>query len=80
MIPEFIRHYHYTATDTLNEYAVRFFALVNAMYRLKAQESLELISNVNTAFNGNSDHIHDLKKQEKGIAGIVEEVRVIRNV
>lgn len=79
MIPEFIRFYSYTASQVLEEYAVRFFSLVNSMYQLKATESLQSVSNISTGMNGNKEYISALQKQEKGIAGIVEEVRIIKS-
>lgn len=81
MIPEFMRFYGYTATDTLQELARTFFSLVNSMYRLQAKESLEAIVNTSTAMSGGSEAdkvISELKKQEKGVSGIVEEVRNIK--
>lgn len=81
MIPEFIRFYSYTASQTLLEYAQTFFALVNQMYRLQAKESIQSIVNVSAAQSG-GEHatrvLSDLQKQEKGISGIVEEVKNIK--
>lgn len=77
MVPEFIRFYSYSASQVLDEYAVRFFSLVNSMYQLKASESLESVMQVSTGMNGNKEYLSALQKQQKGIAGIVEEVRVV---
>lgn len=81
MIPEFMRFYQYTTSDVLDEVAKTFFALVNAMYRIQAKESLESIQNASVAFSGGSEAdnvISGLKKQHRGISGIVEEVRNIK--
>jgi hypothetical protein len=78
MIPEFIRFYSYSASQVLEEYAVRFFSLVNSMYQLKASESLDSVMQVSTGMNGNKEYLSALQKQQKGIAGIVEEVRIVK--
>lgn len=81
MVPEFMRFYNYTTTQALDELAKTFFSLVNSMYRLQAKESLEDIVNTSAAMSGGSDAdtvISELKKQHKGISGIVEEVRTIK--
>lgn len=78
MLPEFMRFYSYTASEALEEYAVRFFSLVNSMYRIKARESLDGVMQVSTGMNGNKQYIDALQKQEKGISGIVEEVRMLK--
>ncbi len=80
MIPEFIRFYSYTASDVLDELAVRFFSLMNSMYRIKATESLDRIAEASVAQgseNGKS-YVSELQKQSKGLHGIIEEVRVIK--
>lgn len=78
MIPEFVRFYAYTAQDVLDEYAVRFFALVNSMYQQKATEAMQAVYQVSTGFNGNKEYLDSLKKQAGGTAAIVDEVRLIK--
>lgn len=80
MIPEFIRFYGYTRRQTLAEYAVAFFSMVNSMYRLKASETLDGIVQVGTGMAGDQGRstIDDLKRQSKGIHGLLEEVKVIK--
>ena len=75
MIPEFMRFYHYTAEQVLNESARVFFSLMNSMYRLQANEQLSQILVQSTAFNCGSEAqsvILDLNKQAKGLHGILE--------
>lgn len=79
MVPEFIRFYSYSASQVLDEYAVRFFSLVNSMYQLKASEGLDSVMQVSAGMNGNKEYLDALQKQQKGIAGIVEEVRIIKS-
>lgn len=81
MFPQYLRFYGYTASEALNEFAITFFALVNAMHRLSADEALGRITESSVAFSGGSDGakiIDEYKKQSKGISGIVEEVRNIK--
>lgn len=81
IIPEFIRFYGYSVEQALNDYAVRFFSLANSMYRLQARESLMQLTLINAGSAGGSDAqtvIDELKKKEKGLHGILEEVRVIK--
>lgn len=83
MIPEFIRFYSYTVSQALDEYAVTFFSLINSMYRLQAQEQLSSIMTVSAGMAGGkeaSGTISALEKQAKGLHGIVQEVRNIKNV
>lgn len=80
MYAEFIRFYHYTAEEALNEYAKRFFALCSQMYRVKAKESLSDYM-VNAAVQSGQDGkkvVEELQKQEKGIEGIIQEVKYAR--
>lgn len=77
MIPQFIRFYGYSNSDTLNEYATAFFSLVNSMYEIKAKEMLDdisVLSVANSKDNGASV-ISALKKQYAGLGGIVKEVK-----
>ena len=81
MFPEFLRFYGYTAEEALNEYAKRFFSLVNMMLRIQAKEMLNAVTVTNTGTNGGKDGekvIDELRKQSKGNQGILNEVRNIR--
>lgn len=81
MLPEFMRFYKYTASQTLDEFAVTFFALLNSMHRLQAREAIQTIAYNSAAFSGGkeaSSIMDNLKKQEKGLHGIVQEVRSIK--
>jgi hypothetical protein len=52
------------------------------MYRIIARESLATIMNYATATNGKemSSYLSSLKKQERGLDGIVKETRIIKEV
>jgi hypothetical protein len=80
MIPEYIRFYGGNVTSALDEYARVFFALINSMYRLQAKEALLQLSVTNAAQGGENAQgvVDSLRKQERGLHGIVEEVRVIK--
>lgn len=82
MIPEYMRFYSNTTEQVLGLYAVTFFSLANAMYRLQARETMRGVLTVSTGMSGKdgSPVIDDLKKQEKGIHGILQEVRNLRGV
>lgn len=77
-----MRFYSQSLTNTLNEYAVSFFALVNQMYRLQAREMLNNIVAVGAGMSGgeSSGIIEEIKKQEKGLHGIVQEVRTLEKI
>lgn len=72
-----MRFYGYTKEQTLNEYARSFFGLINSMYRLKGEESLSLIQ-VHSALNGSEDALDNIKKESKGIHGILKEARIAK--
>lgn len=74
IVADFMRFYNYSLTDTLNEYAVSFYSLVNTMYRQRATEALTLMS----AFNATQELVDGYNKQQKGLHGIVQEIRVAR--
>lgn len=80
MIPQFMRFYKYTAEQTLQEYAIRFFSLVNSMYRLQANEALMDLAVVSSGMNDGSELRNQLIKQSKGLHGIVEEIRIAKAV
>lgn len=78
MVPEFMRFYGYSAEQTLGENAVTFFSLCNSMYRLMARESLNRYAVMRGAFADDSGSIvSELQKQEKGIHGILKEIKNI---
>lgn len=76
IVPEFIRFYGYTVKQALNEYAKTFYSLVNSMYQIQASETIMLAY----ASNANEELITGLRKQEKGISGIVQEVKIAKGV
>ena len=83
MFAEFIRHYSYTAEQALDEYAKRFFALVNSMYRVQAKEAIMALHVGSAGNTGGKDAqkvLDQLNKQAKGNQAILEEVRIIKNV
>ena len=80
VMPEFMRFYSYTASEALYEYAQTFFSLLNSMYRLQAKESMRDITNASAAFSGEKSVIKELEKQERGKHGLVQEVRVVKEV
>lgn len=84
IVPQFLRFYQgYTAQSVLEESAKTFFALVNAMFRLKA---LEQIDGITVVAIGNAEPVNrneamtELEKASKGIHGRVEEVRLVRSL
>lgn len=83
IVPEFLRFYSgYTAGKVLDEMAKTFFSLVNSMYRLQAQEQISFIEGVvvgNAEPKQRSSAISALQKSAKGLHGIVQEVRSVKN-
>lgn len=83
MFAEFLHFYNYTADTTLNEFAKRFFGLVNQMYRLQGKYSLNSLVIANNAANGGSEAeqlADDLVQQSRGNHGILEEVRIVKGL
>lgn len=80
LIPEFIRFYGYTREQTLAEYAISFFALVNSMYQLKARENLDGILQVSVGMAGDKGRsiIKKLEEQSEGLERILREVRSVK--
>lgn len=80
LIPEFIRFYGYTREQTLAEYAIAFFALVNSMYQLKAKENLDGILQVSVGMAGEKGRsvVGKLEEQAEGLERILNEVRVVK--
>lgn len=81
IVPQFLRFYGgYTASSVFEEWAVTFFSLVNSMYRLESKEMLEAITTTSVAINGDQNGVvKELDKGSRGIHGIVQEVRNIKN-
>ena len=80
MIPEFMHFYKYTLAQVLDEYAVSFYALHAAMYRLKARHALNTIGSYATAQGGDKsdEYLSELRKQERGLPGILNEVKIAK--
>jgi len=82
IVPQFIRFYGYTASQTLDEYGKVFFALVNSMYMLRAVEMMDGITtaSVPNASEGQARNIMDkLHRSSQGAHGILKEVKVIKD-
>jgi hypothetical protein len=62
-----------------DEYARVFFSLVNEMYRLKAKESLNHISEY-AAANGGADIVDQYKRQAEGNTKIIEQAKLLREI
>lgn len=81
MIPQYRRFYGGSIQDILSEYATTFFSMVNAMYRIQADEALMNITTVSAGMSGkNGDLVHQLQKQSKGAHGILQEVKNIKRI
>ena len=82
MYVEFLSFYNYTAEQALSEYAKRFFALVSQMYRVKAKQLLEQYSIFGAAQSGKEGKsvIEQLQKQQRGIEGIIQEVKNYKGI
>lgn len=80
IVPQFMRFYHYSLADTLDEFAVSFFSLVNSMYRIKAQENIEGALRVSLGTSGKQgqDTLRKLEKEAEGLHGILNEVRNVK--
>lgn len=79
-VPKFMRFYSYTKSETLNEWAVSFFSLLNSMYRIQADEAINNIVQISAGMSGKeggSSVVAEYQKQSAGIHGIVEEVRTV---
>jgi len=78
-VPKFMRFYSYTRSETLNEWAVSFFSLLNSMYRIQGDEAINNIIQVSAGMagkDGGSSVVAEYEKQAAGLHGIVEEVRI----
>lgn len=80
MIAEFVHFYPgYTAESALNEYAVRFYALLNAMYRLKASERIEeTYSRAASQSPQLSEYVEGQRRLAGGGHAILEEVKIVK--
>lgn len=80
LIPEFIHFYHYTLDGIMGMYSRTFFSLVNAMNRLQGKYSLANIGDVAAATHGDESYLNSVRKQERGLHGIVQEVRIAKRI
>lgn len=84
MIPRFIRFYGgYKASDVLDEYARTFFAMLNQMIRIEAQERIYSIIDNASAYGGGDDaerHMKELKDQYDGPDKFIREAKVLKGV
>lgn len=80
IVPQFIRFYGYTLAQTLDEYAVSFFSLVNSMYRIRAKENLDGALQVSLGMSGKDgkETLNKLEKESQGLHGILQEVRNVK--
>lgn len=83
-VPQFLRFYQgYTINSVMDEFAVTFFTLVNAMNRIKAEESLVDIQNnliPNMKENDAKSTVEQIKKASEGMDKYIEQAKIIRNV
>lgn len=82
IVPEFMRFYHYTLNETMHEYAIAFFTLVNSMFRLKAKETIERAYEYSLGQGGDESKsaIEKLRKDSEGLHGILNEVKTVKEV
>ena len=83
MVAEFMTYYHYTLDQALAMYAVSFFALLSAMYRLRGVHGQELAYTTYVAHAGGDileSYMKNMEKQAKGARGLLDEVRIVRNM
>ncbi len=80
IVPQFIRFYGYSLADTLDEFAVAFFSLVNSMYRIRARENLDGALQVSLGMSGKEgrETLKRLEKESQGLHGILQEVRNVK--
>ena len=78
MIPNYMRFYSYTVAQALDEFAITFFSLVNSMYRIQANETLDGALRVSVGMAGKdaASTQKELQKQSRGLHGVLEEVHV----
>jgi hypothetical protein len=80
IVPQFMRFYHYSLADTLDEFAVSFFSLVNSMFRIKARENIDGALRVSLGMSGKEGRstLKKLEKESQGLHGILQEVRNVK--
>lgn len=82
MVAEFLHYYPgYTVQTALHEYAVTFYALLSAMYRLKAVSSIDNTQSHAAALSGGSGLEGYLKIKSDQAGGghkLLEEVKNVR--
>lgn len=82
MFAEFVHYYPgYTAESALQEYAVRFYALLNAMYRLKALDLIEQThSRIVSASTQQAldSYLEAMKRRAGGGHAILREVQTVK--
>lgn len=82
MFAEFVHYYPgYTVESALREYAVTFYALLGAMYRIKAMDRIDdtygrIASRAGGA--GLDDYLKEQRRQAGGGHAILEEVLTIK--
>jgi len=78
MFCDFMQYYGYSAEQTLNEYAKRFFGLCASMYKLKARDNIVELTNIANGMAGGKDAkklAEQYKKDYEGTDSILREVR-----
>lgn len=83
IIPRFMRFYSYKTDEVLNEYAVTFFALLNDMFRIKADELLDLATIgalPHLEPNESKKILEHLERTSKGLRGLINEAKVLKDV
>lgn len=82
IVPQFIRFYSYTLNETMNEFAVSFFSLVNSMYRVQASERLDGILEVATGMAGKEarETLNKLDEQAQGANKYIEQAKTLKGI
>lgn len=81
VVPYFLHFYPgYTMRGVLDEYAVTFFSLVNALHRIKASQTLDIAYAVSVGISGDQSAADKLRKAGDGLHGMIQEVRVVKRV
>jgi len=76
-----MRFYNCTLDSVLSTYTRTFFALLNSLFQIKADEMLESIATQQAVHSEDGRVIIDqLKKQSKGLNGLVNEVKVVKGI
>jgi len=82
IVPQFIRFYGYTLNQTMSEFAVSFFSLVNSMYRIEASERLNGILEVSAGMAGKEarEVIGKLEDQSQGANKYIDQAKVLKGI